>query len=242
MKLNIIYGRIPSINALKGSNRVKSIFLNEKHPDQEILLLAKEKNIPVSFVDKQKLDSLTSFNNHQGVACDVEEFSFTPLNVVLNNIKDKKEATIVLLDQITDPVNFGSIIRSSVAFGVDAIIIGKNRQVQMTPVVAKVATGAEELIPIVQVVNLSQTIEKLKEENFWIVTSAGEGNNNYDEIDYSCRICLVVGSEGSGVSRLIKERSDFVAKIPLNGKISALNANIATAVFLAQITSSRNKK
>lgn len=242
MKPNIIYGRIPCLNALKGKNRVKSIFLNEKHPDQEIITLAKEINLPISLVDKQKLDSLSSNSNHQGVLCYVEEFSFTPLNNVLNNIKEKKEATIVLLDQISDPVNFGSIIRSSAAFNVDAIIIGKNRQVQITPVVAKIATGAEELIPIVQVVNLSQTIEKLKQENFWIVTSAGEAKQNYDEIDYSCRVCLVVGSEGFGVSRLIKERSDFVAKIPLSDKVNALNANIATAVFLAQISSYRNKK
>ncbi len=242
MKSDIIYGRIPCLNALKGKNRVKSIFLNEKHPDQEIILLANEKNIPVSFVDKQKLDSLTSNSNHQGVVCKMEEFAFSQLNDVLNTLKEKKDATIVLLDQITDPVNFGSIIRTSAAFNVDAIIIGKNRQVQITPVVAKVATGAEELLPIVQVVNLNQTIEKLKKENFWIVTSAGEGNTNYDEIDYSGKICLVVGSEGYGVSRLIKEHSDYIAKIPLNGKIDALNANIATAVFLAQITSNRNKK
>lgn len=241
MKTNIIYGRIPCINALRGSNRVKSIFLNEKSLDKEIIDLSKEKGIPISFVDKKKLDSLCNFSNHQGVVCETKEFNFTNLDTVLNNTKNKKFATIVVLDQITDPVNFGSIIRSSAAFDVDAIIIGKNRQVQMTPVVFKVATGAEELLPIVQVVNINQTLEKLKKENFWVVSSAGEATTNYDEIDYKCKIVLVVGSEGKGISQLVKTNSDFVAKIPLNGKISALNANIATAIFLAQINLNRNK-
>ena len=241
MQSNIIYGRIPCINALKGSNRVKSVFLNEKSQDQEIINLAKEKGLHISFVNKKKLDSLCEYNNHQGVICTTSEFVFTPLDNVINNLKNKKYATVVILDQITDPVNFGSIIRSSAAFGVDAIIIGKNRQVQMTPVVIKLATGAEELIPIVQVVNINQTLEKLKQENFWIVSSAGEAETNYDEIDYKCKIGLVVGSEGKGISKLVKDNSDFVAKIPLDGKITALNANIATAIFLAQIKSNRKE-
>ena len=241
MQTNIIYGRIPCINAIKGNNRVKSVFLNEKSQDNEIINLAKEKGLSISFVDKKKLDSLCDHNNHQGVVCTTKEFIFTPLNNVLNNLKNKEYATIVILDQITDPVNFGSIIRSSVAFGVDAIIIGKNRQVQMTPVVFKVATGAEEYIPIVQVVNINQTIEKLKQDNFWIVSSAGEGQTSYDEIDYKCKIGLIVGSEGKGISKLVKENSDFIAKIPLSNEVTALNASVATAVFLAQINSNRNK-
>jgi 23S rRNA (guanosine2251-2'-O)-methyltransferase len=147
-----------------------------------------------------------------------------------------------MLDGIEDPVNFGSIIRSSCAFGVDGIIIGKNRQVPVTPTVSKIATGGEEWIPIIQVTNLSQTIEKLKKAGYWIVASAGGGNDIYDEIDYTGKIVLIVGSEGYGVSKLVMENSDFVASIPLPGEVKALNASIATAVFLAEINSTRRKK
>ena len=147
-----------------------------------------------------------------------------------------------MLDGIEDPVNFGSIIRTSTGFDVDGIIIGKNRQVQVTGTVSKVATGGEEIIPIVQVTNLSQTLEKLKKEGYWVVASAGEGKDVYDEIDYSGKICLVIGSEGFGVSKLVREHSDFIASIPLLGKVKALNASIACAVFVAQIDSYRRKK
>ena len=119
------------------------------------------------------------------------------------------------------------------------IIIGKNRQVPVTGTVSKIATGGEEIVPICQVVNLVQTIKKLKERGYWVVASAGEGKDVYDQIDYSGKIVLIIGSEGFGVSRLVRENSDFVASIPLPGKVKALNASIATAVFLAQIDSYR---
>ena len=238
---NIIYGKIPSLNAIKETNRVKQVFLNENHPFNDAYLIAKEKKIPINLVNQQKLNELSSFNNHQGIVCIVKEFIYSKLETVLSNIKDKKYATIVILDQINDPVNFGSIIRSSVAFGVDAIIIGQHRQVQMTPTVSKIATGAESLIPIVQVVNLNQTIEKLKKEDFWIVASAGEASQEYDMIDYKRRISLVIGNEGSGVSQLVRKHSDYIASIPLNDKVTSLNASIATAIFLAQINSNRKK-
>ena len=239
MNNNIIFGKIPSINALKGNNRVTKVFLNKNHPVEDVFSIAKESHIPVELVDMQELNKLSSFNNHQGVVCLVKEFVFAKLEKVLLDIKNKDNATIVMLDQISDPVNFGSIIRSSVAFGVDAIIIGKHRQIQVTPTVSKIATGGEELIPIIQVVNLNQTIDKLKKDNFWIVTSAGEGSTPYDEIDYNRKIVLVVGSEGFGASKLVKENSDYIASIPLDTKITSLNANVATAIFLSQIFSYR---
>ena len=232
MDKNIVFGKIPVKNALLGTRKPIHVFLNQAHPDQEILQLAKQKNVPVKRVS---LDH----RNHQGAICSRPQFRYSELNEVLSSVQEKENSTIIRLDGIEDPVNFGSIIRSSTAFDVDAIIIGKNRQVQVTATVSKIATGGEEIVPICQVVNLVQTIKKLKERGYWVVASAGEGKDVYDQIDYSGKIVLIIGSEGFGVSRLVRENSDFVASIPLPGKVKALNASIATAVFLAQIDSYR---
>ena len=241
MDNNIIYGKIPVKNALVGKRKAIRVFLNADHPDQEILTLARKNNIPVKMISQQELNHLTENKNHQGAAASLPEFRYTPFGDLLEQVKDKDESTIIMLDGIEDPVNFGSIIRSATGFGADGIIIGKNRQVPVTGTVSKIATGGEEIVPISQVTNLSQAIESLKKEGYWIVASAGEGKDVYDEINYNGKIVLVIGSEGFGVSRLVREHSDFVASIPLPGKVKALNAAIACAVFLSEINSYRRK-
>lgn len=238
-KNNLIYGKIPVKNAIVGKRKASCIYLNDLHPDKEILSLAKRESISIKYVTNQELSKMADNMNHQGVVALVPDFRYTELEMLLKAVQQKENSTIVMLDGIEDPVNFGSIIRSSCAFDVDGIIIGKNRQVQVTPTVSKIATGGEETLPIVQVTNLSQTIQTLKKNGFWIVSSAGEGNDTYDEINYGGKIVLVIGSEGFGVSRLVKENSDFVASIPLPGKVKALNASIACAVFLSEINSYR---
>ena len=239
---NLVYGKIPVKNVLTGKRRAVHVFINADHPDKEILSLAKQNNIPVKFVSNSELSHLTCNKNHQGVAASLPEFQYTPLSELLKIVKEKKDSTIVMLDGLEDPVNFGSIIRSSCAFDVDGIIIGKNRQVPVTGTVSKIATGGEEVVPIVQVANLSQTIDVLKKEGYWVVSSAGEGKDVYDQIDYRGKIVLIIGSEGFGVSRLVREHSDFVASIPLPGKVKALNASIACAVFLSEINSNRRRQ
>ena len=242
MDNNIIYGKIPVKNALTGKRKPIRLFINSARPDQEILALARKASIPVKMITNDELSHLTENKNHQGVACSLPEFKYTELSELIEIVKDKKDSTILMLDGLEDPVNFGSIIRSSCAFDVDGIIIGKNRQVPVTGTVSKIATGGEEIVPICQVTNLSQTIEKLKKENYWIVASAGEGKDIYDKINYSGKIVLIIGNEGNGVSKLVRDHSDFVASIPLPGKVKALNASIATAVFLAEINSYRRNK
>ena len=239
---NLIYGKIPVKNALTGKRKAVHVFINAEHPDKEILALAKQSNTPIKMVSNAELSHMTNNRNHQGVAASLPEFQYTSLGTLLSLVKDKTDSTIVMLDGLEDPVNFGSIIRSSCAFDVDGIIIGKNRQVQVTGTVSKIATGGEEVVPIVQVTNLNQTIETLKKEGYWVVSSAGEGKDVYDKINYSGKIVLIIGSEGFGVSRLVRENSDYVASIPLPGKVKALNASIACAVFLSQINSYRRNK
>ncbi len=238
---NLVYGKIPVKNALTGKRKIVHIFLNSEHPDKEILSLAQKKGVPVKMTNNGQLAHMVDNANHQGVVASLMEFQYTPLDELLSLVKEKSDSTIVMLDGLEDPVNFGSIIRSSCAFDVDGIIIGKNRQVPVTGTVSKIATGGEEVVPIVQVTNLSQTLETLKKEGYWVVSSAGEGKDVYDQINYKGKIVLVIGSEGFGVSRLVREHSDFVASIPLPGKVKALNASIACAVFLSEINSYRRK-
>ena len=241
MDSNIIYGKIPVKNALVGKRKPIRVFLNSDHPDPEIQSLARKSNVPVKLISNAELSHLTENKNHQGAAASIPEFRYTPLEKIIEDVKDKKESTIILLDGIEDPVNFGSIIRSATGFCADASIIVKNRQVPVTGTVSKIATGGEEIVPIAQVTNLSQSIEALKKVGYWIVTSAGEGKDVYDEINYTGKIVLVIGSEGFGVSRLVREHSDFIASIPLPGQVKALNAAIACAVFLSEINSYRRK-
>ncbi len=237
---NIIYGRIPVINALLSKSKPVRIFL--KSSDERIEKLAKEKNVAIKRVTQAELDKLTDKSNHQGVCCSLPRFVYADLKTELSKIDSKKESTILILDGIEDPVNFGSMIRTSVAFGVDMIIIGKNRQVQVNGTVAKVATGSQVFIPIVQVANISQAIAELKKHQFWMVAAAGEGDSVYDEIDYSGKIGLIIGSEGFGISKLVRKNSDFIASIPMNNDVTALNASIACSIFLAQISSYRRHK
>lgn len=237
---NIVFGRIPVINALVSKQKPIRIFL--KGDDEEIISLAREKNVPIKKVTQAELDKLTDKSNHQGVCCSLPHFAYADFKTELARIDKDENSTILILDGVEDPVNFGSMIRTSVAFEVDMIIIGKNRQVQVNGTVAKVATGAQVFIPIVQVANISQTITELKKHYFWIVAAAGEGKDAYDEIDYSGKIALVIGSEGFGISKLVKRNSDFLASIPMTSNVTALNASIACSVFLAQIASYRRHK
>lgn len=242
MEQNIVFGKIPVKNALLGKRKPTLVYINKDRPDREILSLCQKQNLQVKLTGTEELNRLSKNLNHQGVLAILPEFKYTELDDLLKQIPKDQDSTLIMLDGLSDPVNFGSIIRSAVAFDANGIIIGKNRQVQVTGTVSKIATGGEEIIPIVQVTNLTQTIEKLKENGYWVVASAGEGQDAYDEIDYSGKILLIIGSEGFGVSRLVKEHSDFIASIPLPGQVKALNASVATAVFLAQINSNRRLK
>ncbi len=238
----IIYGRNPVINSLCSKRKPTRIIISSTINDDRIQLLAKTKGVKVEFVDNSTLNRLTGGKNHQGVLAYVPDFSYVPLDILLSKTKDKKNALLLILDGIEDPVNFGSLIRTASCFDVDGIIIGKNRQVQVTPVVTKIATGAEEYVDICDVVNISQTISKLKDEGYWIVAADGSGDKMYDEIDYSGKIAIIIGSEGRGASKLTLHNSDFIVRIPISGPITSLNASISGAIMLAEVTRYRRHK
>lgn len=237
-----IYGRNPALASIQGSNKPTKVLISSSMRDDKILLCCRQNRIETELVSNDVLNRLAQGRNHQGVVCLVRDFSYTPIIEVLDKTAKKDESTLLILDGVEDPVNFGSLIRSASCFGADGIIIGKNRQVQVTPTVIKVATGAEESLPISQVVNISQTLETLKSRGYWIVAADGKGDRLYDEVDYSGKIALVIGSEGRGISRLVLEHSDFIARIPISGPVTSLNAAVSGAIFLSMIASIRQKK
>jgi 23S rRNA (guanosine2251-2'-O)-methyltransferase len=232
----LIYGRNPVLSALKGSRKIGEILLSATVKDQTIAVLCKKEGIKLTLTDNRHLDQLTRFANHQGVAAYLQDFAYESLASIISKTEKKDDALLLILDGIEDPVNFGSLIRTSSCFGVDAILICKNRQVQVTPAVVKIATGAEEFVPICQVTNISQSIMTLKEKGYWIVAADGGGDRFYDQIDYNGKIALIIGSEGRGAARLSLRDSDFVVRIPISGPITSLNASISGAIMLAEVT------
>lgn len=240
--MDVIFGKIPVLNALENTKKPKVVYLLNTSPDNKIRYTCEKNSVRYDLAPKQVLEKYAGKGmKTQGVVALIDPYEYKDLDEELDKALKKKNPLVLMLDEIQDPVNFGSAIRSSAAFGVDFIIVGKNRQVGVTPTVVKISTGGSEYVPIVQVTNLSRTLDELKEKGFWTVGAAGEGDRYYDEVDYNGPICLVIGNEGKGISMMLKKRCDFIAKIPMTTNITSLNAAVATAVFLAGIVSYRRK-
>lgn len=236
MKESIIAGRHAVKELLRSDSDINKIYVQDtanKSQLKEILDLAKERRIVVSMVPKSKIDGMTD-ERHQGVAAQVSAHEYMPLEEMLENIKDKN-ANVIILDGLEDPHNLGSILRSCDASGFDAVIIPKRRSVQLTDTVAKTSTGAIEYVPVVRVTNINQTIDKLKEHNFWVVGSDGSGTMDYREMNAIGNTALVVGSEGEGISKKTLEKCDFIVKIPMAGQITSLNASVSAALLMYEV-------
>lgn len=235
----LIYGKNVAIEKLKSNNRINKIYLSNKFNDNYIISLIKEKHIEVKFKDMNELDKLCS-GLHQGIILDVDDIKTYTFDEIIPSI-NSEYPLVVILDHLEDPHNFGAIIRSSEAFGVDAIIIPNDRSVGITSTVVKTSVGTIEKVKIIKVTNLTNTINKLKDQGYWIVGTDMVGTN-YTEIDYNRKIALVIGNEGKGISRLVGENCDYLAKIPMKGTVNSLNASVATGIFLSEITRSRGNK
>ena len=231
---NYVYGRLPAMNALEKNKALKA-YLLKGFSDARILDLLRAKKINYSFVEMDRLNDLSHHGNHQGVVLEVKPFEYSDLNSIINAAKKKTNPLILILDESEDPHNFGAIIRSCDAFDVDGIIIKSRNQVPITMTVSKVSTGAIEYVRIAQVSNLSSAINKLKENGFWIYAADGSGKEDYQKINYSGPVALVMGSEGHGISRLVLDNSDFIIKIPMYGHVNSLNVSVATGILLSRI-------
>ena len=228
-----IYGKNVAKEKLKSNEQITKVYLSDKFNDKDIFNLIKKRNIKYSIVPNKFLDNKAD-GLHQGIIIespDVDLFDFE----YIKNI-NKKNPIIVMLDHLEDPHNFGAIIRTCEALGVDAIIIPKDRNVTVNATVVKTSAGAIYNMPIIAVSNLLSSINKLKDMGYWIIGTDMNGED-YTKIDYNMPICLIVGNEGHGMSKVLKDNVDFMAKIPMVGKINSLNASVSLGIVLSRIVS-----
>jgi 23S rRNA (guanosine2251-2'-O)-methyltransferase len=243
MSEEYVVGKNPVIEALKSERDINKILIAESSQRgqmQQIIQLAKEANVIVQYVPKKKIDQLAE-ENHQGVLAYVAAYQYAELDDLFTAAEKKNEPPFfLLLDEIEDPHNLGSIMRTADAVGAHGIIIPKRRAVGLTATVAKASTGAIEYIPVVRVTNMARTIDELKERGVWIAGTDAAGKADYRQFDGTMPLGLVIGSEGKGMGRLIKEKCDFLINLPMAGKVTSLNASVAAALLMYEVYRKRH--
>lgn len=239
MKQEYIVGRNPVLEVLKAEKEIDKIYVSKgelKGSIKKIISIAKDKNIVIQYVDKKKLDQIAPGVNHQGVAALVTPYDYYSIDDILNKAKESKELPfIIILDGIEDPHNLGAIIRTAECAGVHGIIIPKRRAAHVTETVYKSSAGAVEHMLIAKVSNIPSTIDRLKDDGLWIYGADANGENYYFDTELKGPVALVIGSEGKGISKLVKEKCDFLVKIPMYGKISSLNASNAASILIYEV-------
>lgn len=239
---NIIEGRNPVIEALKAGRTIEKLYIAKGIIEgslKVIVAMAKDKGIVISEVDRKKLDALSSTGSHQGVVAIVSPYTYSSVDEILKLAEERNEEPfIIILDEIEDPHNFGSIVRTANVSGAHGVIIPKRRAASVTAVVDKASVGAVEYTKIAKVTNINQTIKELKDRGLWIAGTDMDGEICY-KANLKGPIAIVVGSEGKGISRLIKENCDLVVKIPMEGDIGSLNASVAAGIIMYEIKRQR---
>lgn len=229
-----IYGKNVVNEVLKNKSQIKEAILYTNFNDYDIVDELKRRRVPIKYASKYELDRLVD-GNHQGIIFKVDDYKYVDIDELLI----KENPLLVILDHLEDPHNFGAIIRTCEAAGVDGIIIPKNRTVEVNSTVMRTSVGALDNVKISQVTNLKNTINYLKKKGFWIVGTDMDGTD-YTKIDYTGKMAIVTGSEGFGMSRIVKESCDFIATIPMKGKVNSLNASVATAIVIYEAIKGRN--
>ena len=228
----LVYGRRVAEEILTSNKKVKKIFLQSGFNDKTLNSLIENSKLPVEILSKNDFSRFAKFS-HQGIILDVEDFSY----VDLSSFFDIPNAKIVILDHLEDPHNLGAIIRTCEAAGIDGVIIPKDRAATINSTVMKTSAGAIERVNISRVTNIVRCIDEFKENGFWIVGTALSDAVDYRDIDYTGKIALVIGNEGSGISSSVRKACDYIAKIPMYGKINSLNASVAAGIMIYEMIS-----
>ncbi|WP_028609677.1 23S rRNA (guanosine(2251)-2'-O)-methyltransferase RlmB [Paenibacillus harenae] len=239
----IIAGKHPVLEALRSGRELNKIWIADgaqKSLTQPIVAEAKKNSIVVQFVDKRKLDSLAPGVTHQGVVAQAAAFAYVEVEELLDRAGKLGETPfILLLDEIEDPHNLGSILRTAECTGVHGVIIPKRRSAGLTATVLKTSAGAAEHVPVARVTNLAQTIDKLKEAGVWVAGTDVSASQDVYKMKFDMPLAIVIGNESKGMGRLIKEKCDFLVKLPMLGQLNSLNASVAAGVLMYEVVRQR---
>lgn len=229
----LVYGKNVAEDLLKKNKKIRKIIIQDNFDDKNLISLMENAKLRPEIRSKREIDNLCS-GLHQGIIVDVPDYQYKNLNDVLG------QEVVVLLDHLEDPHNLGAIIRTCEAAGIKSVVIPKDRQVQVNATVWKTSVGTLDNVDVVSVSNLNQAIKTLKENGFWIVGTSLSNSVDYRTIDYTGKIALVIGNEGSGISSLVSKNCDFLVKIPMYGQTNSLNASVAAGIMIYEII--RNRK
>ena len=233
----IIYGKNTVLEALKNKKKIIKLYVTSNNIEL-VKKFTSNKSIDVEIVQFNRMNKMFD-GNHQGIACEIEEYSYKNLEDIILKNTEKENTALAILDGLEDPHNLGAILRTADATGIDGIIIPKNRSVSLNSTVAKVSTGAIEHVDVAQVTNLVSAIKLLKDNGYWIIGLELDGSVDYRKQDYRGKIAVVIGSEGKGISRLVKENCDFLVNIPMIGHVNSLNASVSASILFYEILRNR---
>ncbi len=239
MDEGLVIGRNAVRELLRSGRTVDKLLVQKGEREGSIVVLvaeAVERHIPVVETDRVKLDKMTNYSVHQGVVAMAAQKEYCSVDDILAIAEERGEKPfIVIADGITDPHNLGAVIRCAEGVGAHGLIIPKRRAVGLTSAVSKASCGAIEHLAVAKVTNIAATVEELKEKGIWVF-SAEAGGNAYYDTDFNCPCAIVLGSEGNGVSKIVKDKSDYITSIPMYGKVNSFNVSTAAAVILAEVS------
>ena len=244
--MGLIYGRNTVTEAIISGKTINKIYIQKSSKElYDIIHLAKKNKIVIVEADKQKLDKMIEYKNSQGIVASITDFEYSTIDEILESVenleKEKKSSIVLILDKIEDPHNLGAIIRTAECMGVSGIIIQKRNACQITDTVEKVAVGATQYVKVARVTNITESIKYLQENGFWIYGLDMNGESKLYDTKFEGKIGIVVGNEGNGISRLVKENCDFMLNIPMYGKINSLNASVSVAMCLYEVRKNLDK-
>lgn len=240
----IIYGRHPVLEALKRQIIKRVYFYKgmDKKFLEELKAICDEKNIPLKMVDSEYLTSRLGKSNHQGILAEVTPFEYTDFNSILQAVKNKKTACVLILAHLEDPGNLGAILRTAAAFDIDAVILPKRRSALVNATVAKTSAGTLGMVPVALVPNLRNVVQTLKENDLWVVGSDAEAETEISNFEFPSRSVIITGGESKGIPPLLLKECDYTVRIDINKDVESLNVSAATAIFLHAANVARRKE